>query len=135
MEPPLEVQFWETEQDKIHVFLLQIESTSSFAETRGDRAQNSASNGTKKSTSTTMEIQQDNRWETIWFDVTAMAHFSRAELFTKCLHLLGSIAITGDRSLVGWLSPNSITPTSPKLPRTGKFRVSRRNGIWVLRSL
>ena len=28
-------------------------------------------------------------------------------------------------------SPNSITPTFPKLPRTGKFRGSRRNGIWV----
>ena len=28
-------------------------------------------------------------------------------------------------------SPNSITPTSPKRPRTGKFRGSRRNGIWA----
>jgi len=29
-------------------------------------------------------------------------------------------------------SPNSITPTSPKLPRPWKFRGSRRNGIWAL---
>jgi len=28
-------------------------------------------------------------------------------------------------------SPDSITPTSPKLLRTGKFRGSRRNGIWA----
>jgi len=28
-------------------------------------------------------------------------------------------------------SPDSITPTSPKLPRLGKFWGSRRNGIWV----
>ena len=28
-------------------------------------------------------------------------------------------------------SPNSITPTSPKLPRPGKFRGSRRNRIWA----
>jgi len=28
-------------------------------------------------------------------------------------------------------SPNSITPTFPKLPRTGKFRGSRRSGIWA----
>jgi len=28
-------------------------------------------------------------------------------------------------------SPNSITPTSPKLPRAGKFRGSRRNEIWA----
>jgi len=28
-------------------------------------------------------------------------------------------------------SPNSITPTSPKLFRTRKFRGSRRNGIWA----
>jgi len=29
-------------------------------------------------------------------------------------------------------SPNSITPTSPKLLRLRKFRESRRNGIWAL---
>jgi len=28
-------------------------------------------------------------------------------------------------------SPNSITPTSPKLPRPGKFQGSQRNGIWA----
>ena len=28
-------------------------------------------------------------------------------------------------------SPNSITPTSTKLPRLGKFLGSRRNGIWA----
>jgi len=27
--------------------------------------------------------------------------------------------------------PNFITPTSPKLPRTGKFQESRRYGIWA----
>ena len=27
-------------------------------------------------------------------------------------------------------SPNVITPTCPKLPCSGKFRGSRRNGIW-----
>jgi len=36
-----------------------------------------------------------------------------------------------DRCRVQLYSPNSITPTSPKLPRTGKFRGSRRNGIWL----
>jgi len=32
------------------------------------------------------------------------------------------------------LSPNSISPTFPKLPgpRTGKFRGSRHSGIWAL---
>ena len=30
-------------------------------------------------------------------------------------------------------SPNSITPTSPKLPRPEKFPGSRRNGIWAYR--
>jgi len=28
-------------------------------------------------------------------------------------------------------SPNSITPTSPKLPHPGKFQGSRRNRIWA----
>jgi len=35
------------------------------------------------------------------------------------------------RRAIHRLSPNSITPTSPKLPRPGKFRGSRRDGIWA----
>ena len=41
--------------------------------------------------------------------------------------LLPSLQI---RRLAG-LSPNSTTPTFPKLPRPRKFRGSRRNGIWA----
>ena len=43
------------------------------------------------------------------------------------IYLLLSICPSVCLSKLIWLSPK--TPTSPKLPRTGKFRGSRRNGI------